>query len=81
MRAFFNMNSYHSGPQPFNKDVHEDKHIDMRTIGLISNELVTGKIQRTLYLQWYTVVACSIVFFFCFATGEHAERLLGNRLS
>lgn len=64
------MNSYHSGPQPFNKDVHEDKHIDMKTIGHIPSELVTGKVLRTLYLQWYTVAACSIVFFFCFASGK-----------
>jgi hypothetical protein len=65
------MSSYTSGPQPFiHKDQKEAKSIDLRTIGYIPLETMTGSKKRTMYLQWYTVVACSIVFFFCFATGE-----------
>lgn len=70
LRAFFNMNSYQAGPQPFNRANREDKHIDLKTIGHVPKSIVNGNTQRTMYLQWYTVAACSIVFFLCFATGK-----------
>jgi len=75
------MSSYTAGPQPFfHKDQKETKSIDLQTIGYIPLEMITGNKKRTMYLQWYTVVACSIVFFFCFATGEsrQLERLARN---
>lgn len=33
------------------------------------SQLTKGNL-KVLYLQWYSVIACSAVFFFCFATSQ-----------
>lgn len=62
--------SFNAGPQPLVPDGLENnpKAIDLRTIGYVDE--VTGSMKRSMLLQWYTVIACSFIFFLCFVTGE-----------
>ena len=71
IRAVFNLLSFQNGPQPFNHrgpPTHNLKLIER----VMWDEIPQG--HRVLNLQFYTVVACSIVFFLCFATSHETKR-------
>lgn len=68
IRAIFNLISYTNGPSPLSK-ITLPKPISLKTIGYIPKSEISDSIWQVVLLQWYTVTACSIVFFFCFATG------------
>lgn len=63
------MIAYISGPSPLGKNT-STKPISLKTIGYVTKSEVTDLIWKVLLLQWYTVAACSFIFFVCFATGE-----------
>lgn len=69
LRAIFNMMSYTRGPSPLSRNTGA-KAINLTEIGYITPEMKTPTMWMVMMLQWNTVVACSIVFFFCFVTGE-----------
>jgi pheromone a factor receptor len=77
MRAYFNLISYANGPQPFAKGPSVGGPINLATVGVVTESMVTPDMRRSMLLQWYTVVACSIVFFFCFATGKPSRTRAG----
>lgn len=46
------------------------KPISLKTIGYVTKNEITDLMWKVLVLQWYTVTACSVIFFLCFATGK-----------
>lgn len=70
IRAIFNLMSFQNGPQPMGNRGPPTRN--MRIIEQIAWNEVSDSGRKVLNLQYFTVVACSIVFFFCFATSELA---------
>ncbi|KAJ9096420.1 hypothetical protein QFC21_005242 [Naganishia friedmannii] len=73
IRAIFNLLSYANGPSPLSKNT-PPKPVDLKTIGYIPKDEITDSQCNVLLLQWYTVTVCSIIFFFCFATGSETVK-------
>ncbi|KAJ9110981.1 hypothetical protein QFC20_002748 [Naganishia adeliensis] len=73
IRAIFNLISYTNGPSPLSKNT-PPKPISLNTIGYIPKSDITDSIWKVMLLQWYTVTACSVIFFFCFATGAETVK-------
>jgi hypothetical protein len=73
IRAIFNLISYTNGPSPLSKNT-PPKPISLSVIGYVPKSEIIDSQWNVVLLQWYTVTACSIVFFFCFATGEFDKR-------
>jgi hypothetical protein len=69
IRAIFNLISYTNGPSPLSKNT-PPKPISLSVIGYVPKSEIIDSQWNVVLLQWYTVTACSIVFFFCFATGK-----------
>ena len=60
--------SFEAGPQPLGH-LGPPEHDLSRIEQLSWSQLSTGN-KRVLNLQWFTVIACSVVFFLCFATSK-----------
>ncbi|KAJ9110982.1 hypothetical protein QFC20_002749 [Naganishia adeliensis] len=73
LRAIFNMIAYISGPSPLSKNM-PSKPISLKTIGYVTKNEITDLMWKVLVLQWYTVTACSVIFFLCFATGSETVK-------
>ncbi|WWD15621.1 hypothetical protein CI109_100043 [Kwoniella shandongensis] len=76
LRAIFNLLSFQHGPQPlghFGAPFHNLSRIESVPATLIAK---TGRL--SLNLSFFTVVACSIVFFLCFATSIETKRFYYN---
>lgn len=61
LRAIFNFMSFQNGPQPMGR-----RGAPFHNLTIIA----TARGRLTLHLSFFTVVACSYVFFMCFATSE-----------
>lgn len=68
LRAIFNLMSFQNGPQPMG---HRGAPFhNLTKIESIEWSSTTTSGRLTLHLSFFTVVACSYVFFMCFATSE-----------
>lgn len=68
LRAIFNLMSFRNGPQPIG---HRGAPFhDVTIIESLEWSSTTAGERLTLHLSFFTVVACSYVFFMCFATSE-----------
>lgn len=61
LRAIFNFMSFQNGPQPMGR-----RGAPFHNLTIIA----TARGRLTLHLSFFTVVACSYVFFMCFATNQ-----------
>nr|ODN95032.1 pheromone a factor receptor [Cryptococcus depauperatus CBS 7855] len=76
LRAIFNLMSFHNGPQPMG---HRGPPIhNLTKIESIAFHTVKPAGKLTLHLSFFTVVACSYVFFLCFATSTETKRFYYN---
>ncbi|WVQ78574.1 hypothetical protein IAT38_000660 [Cryptococcus sp. DSM 104549] len=78
LRAIFNLMSFQNGPQPMG-------HRGPPTHNLtIIESIMRSQIKKSgmlvLHLSYFTVVACSIIFFLCFATSTETKRFYSNLL-
>jgi len=68
IRAIFNLMSFQNGPQPLGHR-GEPTH-NFKIIEQIAWSEVKHSGTKVINLSYFTVVACSIVFFLCFATSK-----------
>ncbi|RXK41913.1 pheromone a factor receptor [Tremella mesenterica] len=76
LRAIFNLVSFQHGPQPLGHRGPPVKSLSL--IESISSSDLSSTNNLVLQLQWYTVVACSFVFFLCFATSTETKKFWNN---
>ena len=67
LRAVFNLLSFQNGPQLFGKGGPDHSLTMVEQVPW--TEIDSGA-RMNLNLQFFTVIACSIVFFLCLATSE-----------
>ncbi|OXC86425.1 pheromone a factor receptor [Cryptococcus neoformans] len=76
LRAIFNLMSFQNGPQPMG---HRGAPFhNLTKIESIEWSSTTTSGRLTLHLSFFTVVACSYVFFMCFATSTETKRFYSN---
>jgi pheromone a factor receptor len=66
----FNLTAYTNGPQPIGN--RGKPHHNLHLVESITRDQIGKTSGNIQLLQWYTVTACSIVFFLCFVTGERS---------
>ncbi|WVQ98952.1 hypothetical protein IAU59_006084 [Kwoniella sp. CBS 9459] len=78
LRAVFNLMSFFNGPQPMG---HRGQPIhNLTRIESVALSQVSPKGMLVLRLSYFTVVACSYVFFLCFVTSAEVKRFYGTIL-
>jgi pheromone a factor receptor len=68
IRAIFNLMSFQNGPQPLGQ--RGDPTSNLTIIERVFLNQMSPKNKTVMNLQFFTVIACSYVFFLCFATSE-----------
>ena len=68
LRAIFNLLSFEHGPQPL--DHRGAPYHNLSKIETVEWSRITKTGALVLNLQFFTVIACSFVFFLCFATSK-----------
>ncbi|KAK8870086.1 hypothetical protein IAR55_000656 [Kwoniella newhampshirensis] len=76
LRAIFNLMSFQNGPQPLGH--YGPPEHNLSRIESIPASMITKKMRLNLDLQFFTVVACSMVFFLCFATSIETKKFYYN---
>ncbi|KJE05297.1 pheromone a factor receptor [Cryptococcus gattii NT-10] len=72
LRAIFNLMSFQNGPQPMGHRGAPSHNLTI--IESLEWSSTTARGRLTLHLSFFTVVACSYVFFMCFATSTETKR-------
>jgi hypothetical protein len=77
IRAIFNLMSFQNGPQPMG---HRGPPFhNLSKIEQIQWSQVKPTGRKVINLSYFTVIACSIVFFMCFATSELSLTFSGTQ--
>ncbi|OCF44175.1 pheromone a factor receptor [Kwoniella heveanensis CBS 569] len=78
LRAIFNLMSFHNGPQPLGHlgpPIH-----NLTTIESIPLSAISARGMLVMQLSYFTVIACSYIFFLCFVTSAEVKRFYGTIL-
>ncbi|ODN98420.1 pheromone a factor receptor [Cryptococcus wingfieldii CBS 7118] len=78
LRAIFNLMSFHNGPQPMGHRGPPEHNL--RMVESLAWDQVKPSGRLVLNLSFFTVVACSYVFFLCFATSIETKRFYNGVL-
>lgn len=65
------MTAYTNGPQPLGH--LGDPKKSLKLVSTLTRDEISATSWKVQLLQWYTVTACSFIFFVCFATSESSE--------